>query len=187
MKDTTIKIMDDLKKNLFDSTEKGTRITRTFADLCNSFSNDFVEITEAIIGDPQIFQNFTILASACAIRMGYTWEQDEHNSYYPHWDARKKASEEFCYEHMATFLKIFEEAAGFRFPLNEDKQYAHFQRDCDLMATKLTRKSDLMAEIEAMSIEHPTLRQKSTGLFCRIMGAGGIRSELLADVWFPFI
>ena len=148
----------------------------------NCFGNKTEELMKLVTEDPKTYRNFAILASACCVFMGYSWKCDAIHSHNPHWDERKKASEEFCYVNYDKFLEIFKKHTGFDLPMKELPGYLQFLRDI-----KLDQRSILYLELCDFANEHSTIQQKMIGSFIRTMAEKENNILEFSDIRFPFI
>lgn len=167
--------------SLFDASCKTYGLLNWFGQQENYLGNHTKDIAEQILKDKEAFHNFAILASTCAIYMGYTWECEEATGYRAHGDLRCIQSQEFCHEHLQAFLDIFKKYAGMDFPWNPNRSLEFFMND-----HALHKNTPLYREISDFTKEHPTIQQKMIGTFCRTLAAGGIEPTIF-NTGFAFI
>lgn len=148
--------------------------------VANSFSFKPEKVAAAILANEAATKNFAILASACAISMGYTYLCDEKHG--GHWDERNLASQKYFYEHLDGLKNAFVAAFGSEMPFCETPKYQYFSDDCRLKSSWL-----LTHELKDFECEHHTIQQSLARLFVIFLGAVAPESRIDAEHGFPFI
>lgn len=146
----------------------------------NSYGFRSKDFADAILANKTASKNFTVLVSACAISMGYTYLCDDKRG--SHWDERNLASKEYFAEHLEALKKVFAEAFGSEMPFREEPEYQYFSNDC-----RLKRYSPLMQELMDFEREHHTIQQRMARLFVIVLGTIASESGIDVDQRFPFI
>ena len=148
--------------------------------VANSFSFKPERFATAILANEAATKNFVILASACAISMGYTYLCDEKRG--GHFDERNLASQKYFYEHLDGLKNAFEMSFGSEMPFRETPKYQYFSDDC-----RLKHSWPLAYELMDFEREHHTIQQSLAGLFAIFLGTAAPESGIDAGQGFPFV
>lgn len=181
-------LMENLKKDICRIDKEYDAVTvKALAEIVNSYGLSEKEISEEILKDPKITKNFLILGTTCGIYMGYTYECAERKGgSMCHWDARNRASEQYCYQHLEELKRSFEKFSGFPMPFKENPDYEDFFHD-----TWLGRKEKngivLKAELKQFQTTHPTLQQSMMQLFLLVFKESKQVSWVTTAVRFPLV
>lgn len=159
-------------------------LTRMFLNACNNFGENYEDLINDIKVSKKAKENVVILASACAITLGYTWKCEE-KYFHKHWDDRNYAAKKFCHAKFDYFLDLFERYSGFAFPFVDEPKYDNIVHDMASYCFEF-KNTNILADILKFNEGHPTLQQSVIKLFMNILSAIGLFDDS-EKVSFPLI